>query len=70
VVVPEERHLLLQRPPRVDHAEQPALTRILDVRVRLKTSGAVEDRHVRRIADIGVDVVGLILVIQQVINNA
>ena len=34
VVVPEQRHLLLQRTPRVDHPEHPALTRIVDVDVR------------------------------------
>jgi hypothetical protein len=33
VVVPEQRHLLLQRTPRVDHPEQPALTGIVDVDV-------------------------------------
>jgi uncharacterized NAD-dependent epimerase/dehydratase family protein len=62
VVVPEERHLLLQWPPRMDHAEQPALTRIFDVRVRLETSGAIEDGDVRRVPDIRVNVVGLIRV--------
>ena len=34
VVVPEQRHLLLQRAPRVGHAEQPALPRVVDVDVR------------------------------------
>ena len=33
VVVPEQRHLLLQRAPRVDHAEHPALARVVDVDV-------------------------------------
>ena len=31
MVVPEERHLLLQRPPGMDHPEQPALPRVGDV---------------------------------------
>jgi hypothetical protein len=34
VVVPEQRHLLLQRTIAVDHAEQPALPCIVDVRSR------------------------------------
>ena len=34
VVVPEQRHLLLQRAPRMNHAEHPALARVVDVDVR------------------------------------
>jgi hypothetical protein len=34
VVVPEERHLLFQRPSRVQHPEQPSLPRVLDIEVR------------------------------------
>ena len=30
MVVPEERHLFLQRPAAVEHPEQPALARIVD----------------------------------------
>ena len=33
VVVPEHRHLFLQRAPRVHHAEHPALARVVDVDV-------------------------------------
>ena len=33
VVVPEERHLLLQWTARMDHPEQPALARVVDVDV-------------------------------------
>ena len=36
VVVPEQRHLLLQWTPGVDHAEEPALPRIVDHGLRLK----------------------------------
>src|SRR5262249_14938678 len=36
VVVPEQRHLFLQRAPRMNHAKQPALARVLDVDVRRK----------------------------------
>jgi hypothetical protein len=41
VVVPEERHLLLQRAARVHHAEQPPLPRILDAGVRRNCPRAV-----------------------------
>jgi hypothetical protein len=34
VVVPEERHLLLQRPVAVHHSEQPPLPRVGDARAR------------------------------------
>jgi hypothetical protein len=34
--VPEQRHLLFERALRVDHAEQPALARVVDQRVRGK----------------------------------
>ena len=40
VVVPEQRHLLLQRALGVDHAEDPALRRIGDPRVRPRTDRA------------------------------
>jgi hypothetical protein len=36
VLMPEQRHLLLQGAPRVQHAEQPPLTRVVDGRRRRK----------------------------------
>ena len=40
VVVPEERHLLLERALRVHHPEQPALAGVGDVVRRLKAAAA------------------------------
>ena len=68
VVVPEERHLLLQRPPAVHHAEQLALARVVDDRVGRELA-ARGDRHVFGLADVRIDVVGLLLVIQQVVDD-
>jgi hypothetical protein len=66
VVVPEERHLLLERTARVDHAEQPALTRVLDVRVGRESTGARQDVDVGRVPDLAVYVVGLIVHVHHV----
>jgi hypothetical protein len=58
VVVPEERHLLLERALAMDHPEQPALARVVDVRQRLKAPGGTRgDADVPRLADLAVDVV-------------
>ena len=58
VVVPEQRHLLLQRALRVDHPEQPSLPRVLDVRVRRELT-ARRDADVGVLSDLPVHVVGL-----------
>ena len=65
VVVPEERHLLLQRTPRVHHAEHPALARVVDVDVGREQ---VACAHLRVVgpSDALVDVVGPPLVVDQV----
>ena len=65
VVVPEQRHLFLQRTPRVDHAEQPALARVLDVDIRREE---VLDGHLRMVgpSDARIDVVGSTLVVDEI----
>ena len=64
VVVPEQRHLLLQRAPRMNHAEQPALARVVDVDVRREQ---VARGHLRVVgpADALVDVVGPAFVVDE-----
>ena len=65
VVVPEQRHLFLQRTPRVDHAEHPALARILDVDVwREEILGC--DLRVVGTSDALIDVVGSALVVDEI----
>jgi hypothetical protein len=66
--VPEERHLLLQGPFRVHHPEQPALTRVLDIQIG-REAGARGDRCVGGIADLRIDVIGLLFVIEQIVQN-
>jgi hypothetical protein len=66
VVVPEERHLLLERPPRVHHPKQPSLPRVLDRDVRRKRAAARRDAGVRGIADLLVHVVGNLLEVEQI----
>ena len=64
VVVPEQRHLLLQRTPRMNHAEQPALARVVDVDVgREEVLGG----HLRviRPSDARIDVVGPAFVVDE-----
>ena len=65
MVVPEERHLLLQRTPRVDHPEQPALARVVDVDIGREE---IFRGHLRVVgpADARVDVVGTSLVVDEV----
>jgi hypothetical protein len=65
VVVPEQRHLFLQRTPRVDHAEQPALARVLDVDIRRKE---VFDGDLRMVgpSDARINVVGSTLVVNEI----
>ena len=69
VVVPEDRHLLLQGTVRVHHPEQPSLARIVGHRVRRKRSAMRRRLHVTGRADLGVDGVGDALEIQQPIDR-
>jgi hypothetical protein len=64
VVVPEQRHLFLERTLRVHHPEQPALSRVLDAGIRreLPTRG---DPHVLAIAYLGIDLVRLKLEVEE-----
>ncbi len=66
VVVPEERHLLLQRALRVHHPEQPALPGIEDVVRRLKAAAAAA-RHpdISRPADERIHIVGNLGVVEK-----
>jgi hypothetical protein len=68
VVVPEQRHLLLQRTAAVDHAKQLALTGVVDDRVRCELA-ARRDRNVFRLVDVAIHVVRLLLVIQQELDD-
>ena len=52
VVVPEERHLLLERPPRMDHPEQPPLPGVRDVGAGQELA-ARGDADVTGLADLG-----------------
>ena len=59
MVVPEQRHLLLQRALAVHHPEHPALTGIVDVVARVESAAAARHHaQIGRIADVGVHVVG------------
>jgi hypothetical protein len=69
VVVPEQRHLLLQRALRVHHAEQPALPCVLDVRVRRERAAARRHADVCGLADLRVHVIRLPVVIHQEIDR-
>jgi hypothetical protein len=66
VVVPEKRHLLLERALRVDHPEQPPLPRVLDARVRGEPARARGDVDVIRPPDLAVHVVGLTVHVHQI----
>src|SRR5262249_18821072 len=68
VVVPEERHLLLERTVRVHHPEQPPLPRVGDVRVRGKLS-ARGDAEISRLRDLLVDVVGDAVVVDEQVDR-
>ena len=71
VVVPEERHLLLERTVAVHHPEQPSLPRVEDV--GRGENGAVPargDLDVARLADLRVDVVGNLLVVDEAVDRA
>ena len=59
VVVPEERHLFLERTLRVHHPEQPALAGVLDVRVRRELAAARRHADVVALPDLRIHVVGL-----------
>jgi len=54
--VPEERHLFLQRPLGVDHAEQPSLSRVRDVGRRVERADHRQPGK-PRLADVLVDAV-------------
>src|SRR5207249_7131613 len=63
-----QRHLLLQRPRGVDHPEQPALPRVLDRGVgRERTACRYAD--ITWLADLRVDVVGGVLVVDETIDQ-
>ena len=68
MVVPEERHLLLQRTTAVHHAEQPPLTRVDDVRLGEKLA-AGGGAHVAGCADPGVDLVRQLLVVDEGVDR-
>jgi hypothetical protein len=65
VVVPEQRHLLLQRPPRMDHAEHPALSCVVDIYVRREEIFR-DYLRVIRTSDARVDVVRPAFVVDEV----
>ena len=69
VVVPEQRHLFLQRSPRVDHAEHPALARIVDVDVGREE---IFRRDLRMVgaSDALIDVVGSALVVDEIVDRS
>ena len=68
VVVPEERHLLLQRTVRVHHPEQPSLSRIVGDRVG--GEGALRCRaEIPGFAEVGVDGIGDRVVVDQPIDG-
>ena len=69
VVVPEERHLLLERTLRVHHPEQPALARVVDVRSRQEPLPRGGHADVAGAPDLGVDVVGKSLEVEQAIDR-
>jgi hypothetical protein len=69
VVVPEERHLLLERPRAVDHAEDPPLPRVGDDGRRRELT-ARRHAHEARLPDIRVDVVGDLLVVDELVDGA
>ena len=66
MVVPEERHLLLQRALRVHHPEQPALAGVEDIGRWLKAVAAASGHaDVARTADERIDIIGDVRVVQQ-----
>src|SRR5262245_3822247 len=73
VVVPEQRHLLLQRTTRVDHPEHPPLTGIIDVDVGREEAAALLvrriDLRVIRAADARVHIVGTTFVVHEMRNS-
>ena len=64
VVVPEERHLLLERPRAVDHPEEPALAGVADDGVRRERAARRHARVARR-PDERVDVIVELLVVDE-----
>ena len=64
MVVPEQRHLFLERTLRVHHPEQPALARVFDAGIRRELP-ARGDPHVLAIAYLGIDLVRLKLVVEE-----
>jgi hypothetical protein len=73
VVVPEQRHLLLQRTTRVDHPEHPPLTGIVNVDVRREEAAALVvrriDLRVILAADACVHIVGTTFVVHEMRNG-
>jgi hypothetical protein len=68
VVVPEERHLFLERPLRMQHSEEPPLTRVFDIRIRGELP-AGRDTNVTNLADLRVDIVRQLLILDESIDN-
>ena len=68
VVVPEERHLLFERPLCVHHAEEPTLARVFDAGVGSEGS-AGGDVDVVGLADLRIDVVGLAVHVEDVVER-
>ena len=70
MVVPEERHLLLQRTLAVHHPEQPPLPGVVDVASRLESAcGSGGHADVARRPDLCVDVVGEAFEAEQAVDG-
>ena len=69
VVVPEERHLLLERAVRMHHPEQPPLARVGDDGARRKRVPAARDLDVPGLQILRVDIVVDRLVVEQEFNG-
>src|SRR5206468_10032159 len=69
VVVPEERHLLLERTTRMNHAEEPTLPRIVDHGARQELTSC-RDQRVPRLPYQAIDIVRYDFVIEQPTNRS
>jgi hypothetical protein len=67
VVVPEERHLFLERASGVDHPKQPTLPRVVDVRARRELP-ARRHAHVLCQPDLRIHIVGLLFEIDEIVD--
>jgi hypothetical protein len=69
MVVPEERHLLLQRSLRVHHPKQPPLAGVLDVGVRRELAPSRRHADMVNLPNPRVHVVGLPFVVDEVVDD-